>query len=901
MPSSHTASSRAKPRDSISTYYDTLHAIQKVGVTTEGGTRRAFSELLHSWAKNYSLTLTEEQTIEGTRKKNIRPDGILVDDLKLRRGYWEAKDLADDFEREIADKIKVGYPLSNTLFENTNKAVLYQDNQRQGDFDLTDAAQLRELLTRFFEYEPPQIEEFHKAITKFSEEIPNLANAMTEIIERSKRENTNFAPALEKLLLLCRESINPNTTLEQVEDMLKQHILTERIFRSIFQNPDFVRRNAVAAELEKVVAALTSKSFSRDAFLRRLDHFYVAIENTARTITDYGEKQALLNTLYERFFQAYSKKAADTNGIVYTPAEIVRWMVASVEKALQREFGQDLSSEGVHIIDPCVGTGTFMMEILQRIDAMPLEQKYSEELHANEVLLLPYYIAAQNIEHAYYERTGEYKAFDGICFVDTLDMTETPQMQMFVPENTQRIEQQKKAQIKVIIGNPPYNAGQENENDNNKNRKHGHTDDRIAKTYAKASKATLQRKLYDPYVKFFRWATDRLRDQDGIICFVSNNSFIDQTSFDGMRQHLLQDFTSIYVFDLGGNVRKNPKLSGTKNNVFGIQVGVAITLLIRNRKNPRNAGLFYARFDEFWTKEQKLKRIDELRDFISTDWKQLQPDSRNTWLTDGLKDDFTSFLPMGTKEAKAGKLASAETIFKTFSLGVNTARDDWAYNFNKRDLINNIKAFSETYNIEVFKWSQRQDKLTKVDDFVAYDDKTIKWSRNLKRDLQRGQTIKFSAEAVRKSLYRPYITKYLYFADQIIDERGTNGSFFPTPSSEQENQLICLSGVGGNKTFHTVCTNILPDYHLTGDTQCFPFYVYDEDGSNRRENITDWALQQFQAHYADESISKWDIFHYVYAVLHSPVYRAEYAENLKRDLPRIPFAPREYFAYYAGG
>lgn len=539
-----------KPPPAIDTYYKTLAGVERLGALNEGATRSAFQNLLTAWGQPHGLTVLAEQTMTGTRKRAIRLDGVLVDDLHFRRGFWEAKDPGDDLEREIARKIEVGYPLSNTLFEDTRRAVLYQDGRRCLDADLRDPAALRRLLDTFVAYSPARIEEFHRAVARFREDLPQLAASLTALIDEAKEKNRAFRDALDGFLTLCRTSLNPATTLAEVEDMLKQHLLTERIFRTIFDNPDFVRRNAVAAELEKVVAALTSRSFSRDIFLRKLDYFYEAIEDTARTIDDYQEKQDLLRTLYEQFFQAYSRRAADTHGIVYTPPEIVRWMVASVDQALQREFGLELGAPSVHIIDPCVGTGTFVMELLRRIPTSCLEAKYAGELHANEILLLPYYIAAQNIEHAYLERLGQYAPFECICFADTLDLAESRQLSMFAPANIQRISQQKQAPIRVIIGNPPYNVGQENENDNNKNRKHPVVDKRIAGTYAKASHAQLRSQLYDPYVKFFRWATDRLGDRDGIVCFVSNNSFLNQFAFDGMRQHLLDDFSRIYIFDL---------------------------------------------------------------------------------------------------------------------------------------------------------------------------------------------------------------------------------------------------------------------------------------------------------------------------------------------------------------
>jgi predicted helicase len=363
-----------------------------------------------------------------------------------------------------------------------------------------------------------------------------------------------------------------------------QHLLTERIFRKVFNNPDFARRNVIAAEIEKVIDALTSHSFNRDAFLGKLDHFYRAIETTAATIDDFVQKQEFLNAVYEKFFQGFSVKVADTHGIVYTPQPIVSFMVRSVEDILQREFGQSLSSKDVHILYPFVGTGNFIVRVMQEIKRTALEHKYRHELHCNEVMLLPYYIASMNIEHEYLELTNTYEPFEGICLVDTFELAEHRQAQLdfMTPANTARVERQKKSPITVVIGNPPYNVGQLNENDNNKNRKYKKMDRRVSETYAKDSKATNKNALSDPYVKAIRWASDRIGDE-GIIAFVTNNSFLEQIAFDGVRKNLEAGFDEIYVLDLGGNVRKNPKLSGTTHNVFGIQVGVSVNIFVRKR------------------------------------------------------------------------------------------------------------------------------------------------------------------------------------------------------------------------------------------------------------------------------------------------------------------------------
>src|SRR6266498_2041396 len=503
----------------IDAYYAALATYHTQHVTHEQATRLAFSTLLDAVSKTVGWTLVLEQTLSNRK----RPDGTLQDSFKIPRGYWEAKDTNDDLDAEIKTKIARGYPLTNIIFEDTRRAVLYQNNRPAFEADLKQRSQLVALLNQFFSYTGEQIEEFHAAVKEFQERIPELARGLMQRIEEERAQNKRFVAAFDAFQQICRSSIDPDISVQEIEEMLVQHILTERLFRTVFDNPDFTDRNVIAVEIEKVIRALTSRSFNRSAFLKSLDYFYIAIEAAAQTIDDFAQKQTFLNTVYERFFQGFSKDQADTHGIVYTPQPIVDFMIASVDEVLHHEFGLSLSSEGVKILDPATGTGNFVVNILRRINRRDLKRKYREELFANEIMLLPYYIASLNIEHAYYDLAGEYEPFEGICFTDTLDLAESQQLSLFAEENTERVERQKNAEITVIIGNPPYNVGQVSENENNKNRRYKIVDVQVSKTYVKDSTATLRRQVYDPYVKFFRWATDRLQGRDGIVCYVSNN------------------------------------------------------------------------------------------------------------------------------------------------------------------------------------------------------------------------------------------------------------------------------------------------------------------------------------------------------------------------------------------
>ena len=888
----------------IRDYYATLQEYDKHDITHEGAVSSPFDTLLHACAKQINATLVPQYPMRAPKGNRIVIDGAIIDEFGLPLAYWEAKDMDDDLARAVIDKRETGYPLDNILFQTPQRAILYQNGAETMDLDITEPANLIAALQYLFSYTAPALDNWQTAVTDFREHVPDLATRLKELIEQRHEIDPAFKKAFTDFYETCRTSINPELSQDAVEEMLIQHILTERMFRTVFNNSAFTRRNIIAREIENVVDELIRQAFSREEFLKPLDRFYVAIEEAAMLCKDFSQKQHFLNTFYEKFFQGFSEDVADTHGIVYTPQPIVDFMVNSVAHILETEFGRSLSDTGVHIIDPFVGTGNFIVRLMQDIQGTALEAKYRNELHCNEVMLLPYYIASLNIEQEYFQRTGTYLPFEGIALADTFELLEQQQGELFTQENTERVARQKAADMFVVIGNPPYNMGQVNENDNNKNRKYELMDERVTETYAKDSKATLRNKLHDPYVKAFSWASDRI-EEEGIVAFVTNNGFLEGVAFDGMRKHLAQDYDAIYILDLGGNVRKNPKLSGTTHNVFGIQVGVNINLFIKRNSNktdpesvPKIAEICYARVDEFWRKDEKYNYLNLKGHYQNIDWQQITPDSRHTWLTEGLHVEFDTFIPMGTKEARRVKKEAIDVIFKTYSLGVSTNRDAWVCNFNHNTLTDNMRKMVGTYNDQVFKWERSLARDTDVDDFVISDDTKIKWSRNLKRELKRFRIAEHAEDKVRNLLYRPFTKSYLFFDRIMNDEVSHFPSIFPT--SETENRVICVSGIGSNKPFQTMVTTMILSLDFLEKTQCFPFYTYDEDGTNRQENITDWALAEFRTHYNDNTITKWDIFHYNYGLLHHPTYREKYEANLKRDLPHIPFA-EDFWGFATAG
>ena len=877
----------------IRDYYATLRQYDKHDITHEGAVSAPFETLLTVCAKQVGATFVPQYGMRTSKGNRIVFDGAILDEYGIPFAYLEAKDLDDDLHKAVQEKREAGYPLDNIFFQNPQHGILYQNGEKVLEVDLTEPTHLIAALQHLFSAPPAALENWHAAVAEFKEKVPALGRKAAELIAQQHETNPEFVKAFTAFYQQCRDAINPNLSKAAVEEMLIQHLLTERIFRTVFDNPDFTRRNIIAREIENVIEILIQNAFSRAEFLKPLNPFYLAIENAATLCQDFSQKQYFLNTVYEQFFQGFSVEVADTHGIVYTPQPIVDFMVKSVEQLLKTEFNRSLSDTGVHIIDPFVGTGNFIVRLMQDIQGSMLEEKYKSELHCNELLLLPYYIASLNIEHTYFQHTQTYRPFEGITLADTFELLEARQPQLFTRENTERVERQKAADMFVVIGNPPYNAGQVNENDNNKNRKYEAMDTRMRETYSQDSKATNKNALSDPYVKAIRWASDRIGDE-GVVAFVTNNGFLDGISFDGMRKHLAQDFTKIYHVDLKGNARTSGERRRQEGgNVFDdlIRVGVGISFFIKKAgATPEGAEVWIYAVDDYLKAREKQQVLTDFREYTNVPMRQVTIDAKHTWLTEGLHAEFDTFIPMGTKAAKAEKGIAVGVIFNIYSNGVKTNRDAWTYNFDRNTLLRNVQGMIETYNTEVARWAQQANRHTNVDAFVVYDDTKIKWSESLKRNLQKGKPTDFSQERVRPSLYRPFTKSNLYFDRMLTERVYVFPSIFPTPETEIENRVICVRGIGSNKPFHALMVDVIPCLGILDVNQCFPFYTYDEDGTNRRENITDWALAAFRTHYRDDAITKWDIFHYTYGLLHHPDYSETYQANLRRDLPHIPFA-----------
>jgi predicted helicase len=687
---------------------------------------------------------------------------------------------------------------------------------------------------------------------------------------------------------LVQQSINPSLSVEAVEEMLIQHLLTRRIFTSIFNATDFLSKNAVAYELEQVIQTLVQGyGVSVEDFLKPLDRFYKALELAAGATDDYSQKQTFLNHVYEKFFQGFAVKVADTHGIVYTPQPIVDFMVKSLEAALQRDFNKSLAHEGVHILDPFVGTGNFILRVIREIHAQnpaALRNKYLNELHCNEVMLLPYYIACLNIEHLYFELTGEYLPFPGICLVDTFELVEDRQLGMFTSDNTDRVQRQKDAPIYVVIGNPPYNAGQVNENDNNKNRKYPAIDKRVQETYVKDSTATYRADLNDPYVKAFRMASDRVLSRgEGVVCFVTNNGFLDGIAFDGMRKHLFNDFNNVRIVDLKGNIRKDSMRDGIPlgeaHTVFGLGAMVGITIaMCERRRDVTDHSLEYWDVHFRAKRTEKFELLNEAQQWFGLGARGLTPTSKNVWLTEGMADDWDELIPLGSHALK-----STDTLFDLNSCGYVTARDSWITGFQRENVESNVIRMISNYT-----QLAAQSAYRKID-YEELSDSQVKWTDRLKIAASNGSFITITNDKIVNTLYRPFCGHFLYFDDLLVQRRYQLPRIYGELASKKTPSIL-VSGIGSSKPFQALASYMPACFDCLEKTQCYSLETFDKNGTNRKDNITDWGLEQFQTHYKDTSITKLDIFHYVYGILHDPAYRTKYAANLKRELPRITFA-----------
>ncbi|MDG0868000.1 DEAD/DEAH box helicase [SAR202 cluster bacterium JH702] len=725
------------------------------------------------------------------------------------------------------------------------------------------------------------------------------------VLNSGTPERESFLEFLNEL----RDDLNPEISESDAVEMLAQHIITKPVFDSLFHGNQFTSENAISKAMGSVLVSLYHQNIEAES--ESLTRFYQSVERRSSGLVTIAARQTLILELYDRFFRHAFPQTTEKLGIVYTPVEIVDFIIHSVNEILKEDFHTSLGEDGVHVLDPFTGTGTFVTRLLQSglIPPKNLLHKYKNEIHANEIVLLAYYIAAINIEAVYQDLAKEqvYQPFDGIVLTDTFQMYEEERDMVanLLPDNADRRTAQKNRDIKVIVGNPPYSMGQRSENDNAANTDYPNLDRKIEVTYSDASKATLKKGLYDSYIRAFRWASDRI-DNEGVIGFVTNSGWIDKSFADGMRKCLNTEFSTIYIVNLRGDIRKNilSKIAPSEGeNVFGSgsMNGISISVLVKNTVNT-SGKILYFDIGDGKSRDQKLGELAQARSVrgvsIRDKFTVISPDKDNDWINQGDKQ-FRSFISIGDKSKNA-----PPSLFKNYSLGVATNRDAWCYNYSRKSLAENLTNFTSFYNEQLIKYEGVDSK--KKSQLIDRDRKKIAWTHSLIKRFTNGQDLKFSQENIRRSLYRPFSKTSIYF-DRSLNERVyQTPKIFPAKNTE--NVVIAVAGVGSQRGFSVFISDVMPDLQLVQNGQCFPLKLFDGDESDGEPNssqsqmfanhseasdgvtdgITDEGLRVFLDAYPGEDLSKEDIFYYTYGLLHSPEYRDRFKNNLSKELPRIP-------------
>lgn len=700
-----------------------------------------------------------------------------------------------------------------------------------------------------------------------------------------------------------RSILNPSITNEDAIEMLAEHLITKPVFDALFDNYSFVKSNSVSRTMQEMLDLLDKNSIEKDQ--KTLEKFYDSVRERAKGVDNSLGKQKIVIELYDKFFRVALKKQVEKLGIVYTPTEVVDFIIHSVEKLINKEFGKSLADKDVHILDPFTGTGTFIVRLIQSgiISKDDILYKYTSEIHANEIVLLAYYIAAVNIEEAFHELYGkeEYVPFDNIVLTDTFELSESyvgvnqyyehTDNSSYFRKNSEKALKQLNQKIQIIIGNPPYSVGQKSSNDNAQNIKYPKLDERIASTYADKSKQTNISSLYDSYVKAFRWASDRI-DENGIIGFVTNGAYINNLAFDGFRKCIVDEFNSIYCFNLRGDQRTSGELSrkeGGKIFGSGSRTPIAIIFMIKNSSKNKDGFIHYCDIGDYLSRDDKLNILREKKDISNINWIEISPDNNNDWINK-TNPAFSNFILMGSKE----KINQETVIWKDkYSLGVTTSRDSWIFNYSLKDCQNNANRMIDFYQSEMVRLKEvsSEDRINNLDMNPA----NISWCRGLVTNFKNAKNITKNNNIV-SCLYRPYSKTNMYKQNLIIESPRLWDSIYCSGNS---NITICISSAPLKKNFSVIISDCINDYHTLEQTQCFPLYWYerqairdlfsfDTDEYSKEYAISDEAYKKFQEKYG-QYITKEDLFYYIFGVLNSKKYQELYADNLKKEMPRIPF------------
>lgn len=844
----------------------------------------------------------------------------------------------DRFNAEV-NKIELSKKKpKNILFGGVGASRKDEDQHSDGDSKPRAASAAEQLATQLsMSFNDLQNVFYAKLVTKvgtkrywelWARDIAQIAEQHIERIKALIADNGKHRRAFDQLMRGLHRNINPGLSEQDAIEMLSQHIISRPVFEALFENYQFAASNPISRSMQKMLDLLDDETKTEEEH-QKLQKFYEYVRTTVGDIHEADARQRIIVELYDKFFKVASPRTVEKLGIVYTPVEVVDFIIRSVGYILQREFGRSLSDENVHILDPFTGTGTFITRLLQSglISREALERKYGREIHANEIVLMAYYIASVNIENVFHDLMGpdtEYRPFSGICLTDTFQLGEEAADENLYseqfPTNSRRVIEQKKRRITVIVGNPPYSIGQKSANDNAQNESYPTLESRIENTYVAQSEAALNKSAYDSYIKAFRWASDRLNEKEGgVIGFVTNGAWLDANGLDGMRKCLAREFSAIYAFNLRGNQRTSGELSrkeGGKIFGSGSRTPIAITILVKKPKaSDETARIYYHDIGDYLSREEKLNIIRNMGDISNPliQWVSITPNEHGDWLNKR-SEQFKLYTPL-EPEKKFGK--GNKSFFEGFSLGLGTNRDAWVYNSSLVELQANITKTIDFYNQQVESYKTAKKEMS-LDDFLSdkRDSTKIVWTDTLIRDLQKGIKYKIDNSRYTVGMYRPYFKQALY-QDRILNHRVYQmPRLFPT--SNHRNLVICVSGIGASKDFSTLITDCIPDLQLQFNGQCVPLYWYDDSTADiadlfsaqqsdadryvRRDGVTDWILSTARKQYGSR-VTKEDIFYYVYGILHAPDYRTTFAADLKKSLPRLPLveSPDDFWAFSRAG
>ena len=846
--------------------------------------------------------------------ENINPEEALNDNesYKVVWSVLNALRAHDDRFNAVVNKIDINKT------KPTNIIIGAPDNSGDGNGEVTEPGSIYDSQkTLPFPIEVVQNAIYAKMVEKvgdrkyfeqWAKDVAKIAQIQIDRIRVLIEKSDEHKKAFESFIKGLQENINSDIDSEEAIEMLSQHIITRPIFEALFEDYSFVKNNPISSSMEEILNLLLEQQFKKET--EELKAFYDDVRVRVGNIDNSEGKQKIIVELYEKFFKTAFPKLVEKLGIVYTPIEVVDFIINSVEDILKKEFNRSLTDENVNILEPFVGTGTFISRLLQSGNIKPkdLERKYQKEIFANEIILLAYYIATVNIENVYHDLNNEteYKEFEGICLTDTFQLGEDKKELALVSdsfkENSKRVKRQKNAPLQIIFGNPPYTIGQKSENDNAQNKKYPILDKKISDTYVNNSNSKMNKALYDAYIKAFRWATDRLNiNGGGVIGFVTNGAWIDGTATSGFRKTIEKEFTSIYVFNLRGNARTSgEQRKKEKGNVFGegTRTPVTITLLVKNPNEKREkAKIHYYDIGDYLTREEKLSKIKDFKSIGSKkmDWQILIPTEDGDWINQR-NDKFKDFIPLIDKDNKNNK----ETFFTISSNGVVTNRDSWVYSYSKTNLERNMKETIDFYNKEVEKILNMRKKNENIDieEVIDKNPKNISWSADLKKKANSYKFDEFNSENIVISLYRPFTKQYLYF-NKFWNERYSQQDKF---KSITNNRVIFITGTGGKKGFSTLISNILIDLNsMDAGANCYPLYYIEEDNKdkslfetldgiekiNKKDGISDYIFNLTKEKYSTK-ISKEDIFYYVYGFLHNEDYKKEFEADLNKLIPRLP-------------